>query len=77
MTLVNLSIVIYVVAGEKATGRGQIGRFVTNFADHTYRVQHVVINMDNINMINNYTKIREMKTQSIRKDHGFGILVKN
>jgi hypothetical protein len=31
------SILMYEVAGEKATGRRQIGRFFTNFADPTYR----------------------------------------
>ncbi len=42
-----------------------------------YRVQHVIIHMDKIHVINNYTKTGEMKTQSITKDHGFGIIVKN
>ena len=37
-----------------------------------YRVQHVIINMDKIHMIYNYAKTSDIKTQSIRKDHGFG-----
>jgi hypothetical protein len=48
-----------------------------DICNYYYRVQHVVINMDKINVINNYTKTGEMKTQSITKDHGFGILVQN
>ena len=36
-----------------------------------YRVQHVIINMDKIHMIYNYAKTSDIKTQSIRKDHGF------
>ncbi len=54
-----------------------ISLFVPRNYDMQYRVQHVIINMDEIHMIYNYTKTIDMKTQSIRKDHGFGILVKN
>ncbi len=37
-----------------------------------YRVQHVIIHMDKIHMIYSYAKTSDTKTQSIRKDHGFG-----